>query len=230
MSDAVLTAETRDQRGSRPVSRLRLDGLVPAVVYGLGGDNISVTVPAKELDGILHSESGVNTVITLQIGGDGQMTLARQIQRDPVRGNLLHVDFVRVDPNITVSAEVPVHLENEPAGVKSGGVLEQLIFTLSVEAKPADIPNAVTGDVAALEIGDQLRVAEISLPPGVTTTQEQDELVAQVIAPRVEEEPVVAEGEEGEGEGEEGEAPAEGAEEASAEGAPAESSESSEGE
>src|SRR5680860_1137849 len=209
MADATLTAEPRHVRGSRPAGRLRRDGQVPAVVYGLGADNLTVSVPARELNQILHSESGVNTVISLHVDGRDQLTLARQIQRHPVRGELLHVDFIRIDPDVRVAAEVPVNLEGEPEGAREGGVLEQLVFTLSIEAKPSDIPNTIDADVSAMNIGDQLRVRELSLPPGVEAMQEADELVAQVVVPRVvEEEPAeAAEGEEGEGL--EGEAPEE---------------------
>lgn len=221
MPDAVtvLSSEKRDERGSRPAGRLRRAGRVPAVVYGLGGENLTVTVPERELNQILHSDSGVNTVITLKVDGSDQLTLARQIQRHPVRGDLLHVDFIRVDPDVLVAAEVPVHLEGEPEGVRIGGVLEQLVFTLSIEAKPSDIPNSIEVDVTALQIGDQLRVEELALPPGVQVTQELDELVAQVVMPRVvEEEPTEAEEGE-EAEGVEGEAAEEGAPPADTEGA-----------
>jgi large subunit ribosomal protein L25 len=209
--DVTLAARRRDERGTRRAGRLRREGQVPAVVYGLGGDNLPVSVSARELAHALSGDTGVNTLITLEVDGERHTALARQIQRNPVRGDFLHVDFIRVDPDKTVTAEVPIHLDGEPEGVKSGGLLEQLHFTLSIEAKPSDIPAAIAIDVSALEIGDQLRVAELTLPAGVTTTQEADELVAQVVAPRVEEE-VPVEGEEGEvPEGEEGEVPAEGA-------------------
>lgn len=200
MSEAILTASERTDRGSGPASRLRRDGLVPAVVYGLGEDNVTVAVGERELTNILQGVAGANTVITLKVGSDEHLTLARQIQRHPVRGTLVHVDFIRVDPDAKVSAEVPVHLVGEPDGVKSGGVLEQLIFMLTIEAKPSEIPNTLEADVSALEIGDQIRVSELALPSGVTTTHEDEELLAQVIAPRVEEEPVTVEGEELEGE------------------------------
>jgi large subunit ribosomal protein L25 len=161
--------------------------------------------------------------------GDENLTLARQIQRHPTRGDLIHVDFIRVRRDVAVAAEVPVNLEGEPEGVRDGGVLEQLVFTLSVEAKPEDIPPAVEVDVSGLGIGDQLRIADLRLPAGVAVQQEADELVVQIVMPRVAEEPETAEAEEGEAvegevpEGEEGEAAAaEGGEGES----PAESSES----
>jgi large subunit ribosomal protein L25 len=218
--DIVLVAEPRSERGSRPVGRLRRAGSVPAVVYGLGTETLSIKVPARELTNALAK--GANTLITLKLDGDEALTLARQVQRDPTRGDLQHVDFIRVRTDVAVAAEVPLHLTGEPEGVKSGGIVEQLIFNLSIEAKPGDIPGSIEHDISALEIGDQVRVAELTLPPGVAVTIEADELVGQVVAPRVveEEEP---EGEEGEeGEGLEGEA----AEGEGGEGAPAAESES----
>lgn len=209
MPDVVLTAEARPQRGSRPAGRLRREGKLPAVVYGLGDEAVPVSVPAHELHLILSGESGANTLITLQVDGDDQLTLARQIQRDPVRGDLVHVDFVRIRRDVAVEAEIPVHVVGEAPGLKEGGIVEQLLFNLTISAKPADIPNEIEVDVSALELNDQLRFADITLPSGVTAEYEDDELIVQVIVPRVveEEEPEPEEGEELEGEeGEEGEA------------------------
>jgi large subunit ribosomal protein L25 len=228
-ADNTLIAEERTVVGSRPAGRLRRSGKVPAVMYGLETDTIKVAVPARELNHILAGESGANTLITLRMDGDEHLTLARQIQRHPTRGDLIHVDFIRVRRDVAVAAEVPVNLLGEPEGVRDGGVLEQLVFTLSVEAKPEDIPPGVEVDVAAMVIGDQLRIADLRLPAGVAVQQEADELVVQIVMPRVAEEPEVEEPEEGEEvegevpEGEEGEAAAaEGGEGES----PAESSES----
>jgi large subunit ribosomal protein L25 len=221
--DLTLTAEPRAERGSRPAGRLRRAGRVPAVVYGLGTDTKAVTVSARELTNLLAK--GANTLITLKVDGDEALTLARQVQRDPTRGDLVHVDFIRVRTDVAVAAEVGLHLTGEPAGVRDGGIVEQLIFTLPIEAKPQDIPTGIEHDISALEIGDQLRVAELTLPAGVVATVEEDALVAQVVAPRVVEEevPEEVEGEEGV----EGEAAAEGegAPEAGAESTPSESDE-----
>ncbi|HEY7136993.1 MAG TPA: 50S ribosomal protein L25 [Acidimicrobiia bacterium] len=201
MADSILIAEQRTERGSGPAGRLRRTGRVPAVVYGLDAASVSVSVPARELSHILAGEAGVNTLITLRVDGDDVLTLARQIQRNPVRGDLEHVDFVRVRRDVAVSAEVPIHLVGEAPGVRDGGLLEQQLFTLTVEAKPEDIPNAVELDVSTLEMGDQLRVQDIPLPRGVATTQDPEETVAVVAVPRgtglPEEEGEGAEGEEG---------------------------------
>jgi large subunit ribosomal protein L25 len=200
MADVELTAETRAERGSRPAGRLRRTGKVPAVVYGLDTEAISVTVPARELSHLLAGEGGANTLIRLRVDGNEQLTLARQIQRHPTRGDLVHVDFVRIRRDVAVQAEVPLHLVGEAPGSRDGGLVEQLIFSLSIEAKPADIPNVVEVDISALEIGDQIRIAEVTVDEGVSFQHEADELVVQVVAPRlaeVEEEAEVEEGAEG---------------------------------
>src|SRR6476659_8166884 len=142
MADTTLVAELRSDKGSRPAGRLRREGRLPGVVYGLGEDAVSVTVNAHQLGTILSSKSGANTLITLQIDGADQLALARQIQRHPVKGTLLHVDFVRVRADQTIQADVPVHLTGDAEGVGRGGVLEQFLYTVSVEAKPADVPNS----------------------------------------------------------------------------------------
>jgi len=222
MADAaenLLLTEPRSERGSRPAGRLRRAGKVPAVVYGLGTDTLEVSVPARELQHILTG--GANALITLKLDGDEALALARQVQRDPTRGDVLHVDFVRVRTDVAVAAEVHLLLEGEPAGVRDGGLLEQLVFNVAVEAKPQDIPQELTADVSHLDIGDQIHLSEVALPAGVTTPMEMDTLVAQVVAPRVveEEEPEGEEGVEGEEgaevpEGAEGEAPAAASEDA----------------
>jgi large subunit ribosomal protein L25 len=210
MAEEVLTAESRAERGSRPAGRLRRAGLVPAVVYGLGGDTVTVTVPSRELTHILAH--GANTLIRLHLGGDDQLTLARQVQRHPTRGDLVHLDFIRVRTDVAVSAEVALHLIGEPEGVRNGGLLEQLVFGLPIEAMPQNIPGSLELEVGHLDIGDQIHLDAITLPPGVTATIELDTLIAQVVAPRVAEVEEVAEVEGEEGEAVEGEA---------AEGAPA---------
>ena len=211
MADATLVATPRTAAGKGAAGRIRREGRVPAVVYGLGEANVPVTVPARELAHLLAGAAGANTLFTLRVDGAEQLALARQIQRHPVKGTLLHVDFVRVRADQTIQADVPVHLTGESEGVSRGGVLEQLLHTVSVEAKPGAIPNSLEVDITALEIGDGVYVRALVAPAGVVITNDVEELIAQVSAPRVAEEEVAA------AEGEEGEAPAEGA----AEGAPA---------
>ncbi len=214
MTDVILEASPRTLLGSRNAGRLRRTGKLPAVVYGLASDTLSVAVPARELGHILQGDGGVNTLITLQLDGTDMLALARQIQRHPTRNELVHVDFVRVRRDVAVSADVPLIAEGEPPGAKEGGILEQLLFSLTVEAMPGNIPTSIVLDISGLALGDQLRVSDLPIPPGVEVMHEADELVAQVSIPRgltEEEEAGVVEGEEGEegaAEGEEGAAEA----------------------
>jgi large subunit ribosomal protein L25 len=208
MPDITLTADPRTDLGTRPAGRLRREGRVPAVVYGLGVDPLTVSVPSRELAHILSGESGANTLISLEVDGDSVLTLARQIQRHPTRGDLVHVDFVRIRRDVAVSADVPLHLVGEPTGVRDGGLLEQLVFSVTVEAMPGNIPVALELDVTELAIGDQRRASDLSLPADVTTALDPETVVAQVAAPRVVVEEAV-EGEAVEGEAVEGEGAAE---------------------
>jgi large subunit ribosomal protein L25 len=214
MPDVIITAEKRSELGSGPSGRFRREGRLPATVYGLGGEALSVTVPTRELEHVLHGAAGANTLITIKVDGDETLALARQIQRHPTRGELLHVDFVRIRRDVAVNAEVPVHIEGEAAGLREGGVLEQNLFTLTVSALPGSIPESIVADVTELNIGDQIRIQDLSAPEGVEFAHEPDELVVHVAVPRVVEEPT-------EGEVPEGEEGAEAAEPGAAEGAPA---------
>ena len=220
-TETKLVATVREGRGNGPARRVRQAGQVPAVVYGLGADNEAIAVDAHDLDKILHSASGVNSVITLNVdGGKDQLVLTRQIQRNPVKGTLTHVDFIRVRADVAINAEVQLALVGDPEGVRSGGMLEQQLFTIGVSARPADVPTSIEYDVSALELGDQVHVRDLSVPAGVEITNDPDDLVAQVSVPRgLSEEEEAAEAAEGE----------EGAEEAAGEGgAPAEASGESE--
>ena len=209
MADASLIAERRPAAGKGPAGRIRREGLIPAVVYGLGDPNVSVAVSSREFVHILSGGSGMNTLITLKIDGADELAIARQIQRHPVKGTVMHVDFVRVRADQTIQAEIPVHLTGEAEGAVRGGILEQLVHTLTVEAKPSDFPPSIEYDVSALEIGEQVYVRDLTVPPGVTVLQSGDDLVAQTSAPRVAEAAEGAEGEAAEGAPAEGAAPAE---------------------
>jgi large subunit ribosomal protein L25 len=213
MAEIVLTAETGRPIGSAASRRLRATGKVPGVVYGRGVDPLPLVVDWRELRAALTTDMGVNAVVTLEVGGDSHMTIVKDLQRHPVRRDVLHVDFLVVERDKPVAAEVPVVLEGEPTKVlQERGVVEQLLHALTIHAKPAAIPASLTVDVSELEIGDTITVADLSLPAGVTTEVEDDQPVASAQVTRA------AEAEAAEGEEEEG-AEGEGAEGAEGEGA-----------
>ena len=199
MSDVKLSVEPRTLFGSGPSGRYRREGKVPATVYGLDSDPQSVLCNGRELERILHGASGANTLITLDLSDGDALALARQIQRHATRGDLVHVDFVRISRNIAVAAEVPLHLEGEAPGARQGGLLEQLLFSVTVEAMPGNIPNELVIDVSMLELGDQIHVSDLKVAAGVEIQQEPEALVVQVAIPRGLDEGEGEEGEEGEG-------------------------------
>jgi large subunit ribosomal protein L25 len=203
----TLTATPRPPQGTRPARRLRNEGKVPGVVYGLGGDPVPLTVDWRELRAALVTEQGLNAVIHLEVGGETTPTLVKDMQRHPVRRNVLHIDFIRVDLNKPVDVDVVIHLEGEAEAVsREGGVVDQVMQALLITAKPDDIPAGLTVDISDLEIGEAKRVSDITLPPGVTTQVDLEEPVVTASFQAVEI-PEPTEGEELEGEeGEEGEA------------------------
>ncbi|HVA02919.1 MAG TPA: 50S ribosomal protein L25 [Acidimicrobiales bacterium] len=218
MAEFILEAEAGRPSGSSSARRLRHDGRIPAVVYGPGVDPIPVSVAARELRAALSTDAGLNAVLSLQVQGKKFLTMARELQRHPVRGSVTHVDFQVVDPNREVTAEVTITLTGEALELhRADGVLEQQMFSLTIKSRPADIPAHLEVDISDLVIGSAVRVSDIALPPNVITEVDPESIVAAGQAPRVQ--AVEGEGVEGEGvEGEaaEGEAGAAGAGEASA--------------
>ena len=219
MAEITLPAHSGRTTGSRPSNRLRGEGKVPATVYGLGGDAVSVSVDWRELRHALTTEAGMNALINLEIDDHAsELTIVKEMQRHPIKRSVLHIDFLRVSRDVAIEVEVPIVLEGEAEQVlREGGLFEQALFHLSVRAKPGSIPNELTLDISGLTIGESLRVGDLTLPEGVETEVDAEEAVVIGQVPQVEElpEPEVAEGEEGEAA--EGEGGAEGGGEAPSE-------------
>lgn len=216
MAELRLDAEPRSEGGKGPARRLRAAGKVPATIYGEGGDARSLAVDARDLSAALSTGAGVNALIDLHIGSETELAMARELDRDPIRGTIIHVDFLRIDRNKPITVDVPLHFEGTPIGVReAGGVAEHALWSLHVECLPMSVPDSITLDISELNVGDTLRAGDVQMPEGVTLLTAEDEMVATVIIPS---EPVLEEEEPEEGllEGEEGEAAAEGEEGASA--------------
>jgi large subunit ribosomal protein L25 len=200
--DLVLTAEPHRTTGTRPARRLRREGRIPAVVYGLGNAPVSVSVDWRELRQCLKTDAGVNAVIHLAIDGKRHLSIVKDLQRHPVRRDVIHVDFLRVDPKQAITFEVPVVLEGEAKQVTAmDGIVEQLLFKVSVEARPDAIPNEVTLDISGLELGQVITVGQIVLPQGATMITDPDAAVvhgAHTRATMLPEEEAEAEGAEAE--------------------------------
>jgi large subunit ribosomal protein L25 len=192
MADVTLAAEVGRSLGSRATRRLRREGKIPGTIYGHGTDPVSVAVVARDLRVALNGEAGANQLLSLETGGTTYLTLAREMQRHPIAQTVTHVDFQIVRRDEVISADVPIVLTGEALEVHHGdGLVDQQMFTLSIKARPADIPTSVELDITDLIIGAQLRVSDLTLPSGVTTDIDPETAVAIGQPPRV----VVLEGE-----------------------------------
>ena len=194
--EASLAAVTRTGRGKNEARRLRRAGQVPAVVYGgESREGLPLAVDPKALLRILHSESGVNSLIELTVdGGKASKVLVKEFQLDPIHSGLLHVDFYRPALDRMITVTVPVTLSGEPVGVKQqGGLLDFVQRNLQVECMPTEIPEHIEVDVSALMIGDGVRLRDLLTDVEWTPVSEPDTLLVHVIAPKVEEEEAAAE-------------------------------------
>lgn len=220
MPEITIAAEPNRVTGSRSSGRSRREGKIPAVVYGHGIDPLSVSVNARDLRHALTTEAGLNALLELQVDGSKHLTMAKSIQRDPVRNTVIHVDFQIVSRDEIVTADVAIELVGDAEEVhRGGGVVDQSLFNLTVHATPDRIPHQIDIDVSQLKIGDTIRVADLKLPEGVTIDLDPDTALVVGQPPQVTDADLVSEAEaEAEAEieaaaaGEEGgEAPAEGA-------------------
>lgn len=186
----TIEADLREDRGKNAARRLRRAGRVPAVIYGGQGPALSVTFDPRQIAPVLHSEAGHTAVLTMEIRGkESARVMLRDWQTEPVRGGLLHVDFVRVTKDTRVKVKVPVHVTGEPKGVKlQGGIFEFVLREVEVECLPDDIPARLTVDVTELTIGQNIRVSHLPVGANVEVLTDPDRVVAHVVALKAEEE------------------------------------------
>jgi large subunit ribosomal protein L25 len=167
---------------------LRVKGLAPAVLYGSGGAAVAVSVSPKEINKILHSNTGHNTIFNLSVqGGEDTPAMIVDWQSDPVKENLLHVDLKRIDLTKRIAVKVRVHVTGEPKGVKlQGGLLEVITREVEIECLPDEIPESYTVDVTELMIGQNLRASEIPLGGSVKLVSAPEQVVAHVVTLKAE--------------------------------------------
>ncbi len=197
--EVTLRAEKGRPLGSRPSRRLRRAGQIPAVVYGREIEPLAIAVDRRDLYAALHTQAGLNAIIHLEIDGSEQLTMAKEIERHPVRGDITHVDFVKISLTETTRVDVSIDFVGDAVGVREGGILEPIKATVEVEALPTDIPSSVVLDVSELAIGETLRVADLPVIEGVEYVDDQDDPIVTVGLPAAEvevEEEEVAEEEE----------------------------------
>ncbi len=192
METFTVEGSTREGRGKGPARRTRLSGMVPAVLYGGKKDSISLSVNAKQVARILRSETGHNTIFTVQVAdGAAEKAMVRDWQVDPVSGKLLHVDLFRIAMDVRMRVMVPVHTFGEPQGVKmQGGVFETVTREVEIECLPGDIPEEFKVDVSGLLIGKQLRAADLPFDPQkIKLLTDPTRVIAHVVVLKKEEEP-----------------------------------------
>ena len=187
-----LEAKPRTGKGTNDSRRLRRDGLIPVTLYG-AGDTASGTVGRRELAAILRSSSGRNTIFTVSLGSEATPVKIADLQLHPVHGQLIHADFMRISLTEKSEFEVPLKIIGEAIGVRqSAGLLDVPTHTLSISCLPGDLPDSIEVDVSHLQIGDHLRVSDLKIDTEkIEMLADPELLIATVVPPRVEEEPVV---------------------------------------
>ena len=191
MAISNLNGEQRTGVGKGFARKLRAAGRIPAVYYGRGEQPISLIMNAKEVETLIHGSAGANVIVDLMVAGAAaadRKALIREIQRDPVQGNILHLDLQHISLTERITVEVPIELTGIPIGVKDGGgILEHVLREVEVECLPTDIPAHLEADVTMLNIGDSLHVSDLKAER-VTILTEADRPIATVVPPTILEE------------------------------------------
>lgn len=194
MAIAQLAASARASSGKGAARSLRSAGNVPGIIYGHARSPLSLSVNARELARLLEHISAENTVIELTVDGTISRTLIREIQRDPLRRNVIHVDFQELVAGEKVTVRIPIVLTGIPVGVRqNGGIMNQVMTELLCRVDPANIPNRIEYDVTELNIGRSVHVNEVRVPDGVVVMEDAGATVCVVAAPKEEKEAVVGE-------------------------------------
>jgi large subunit ribosomal protein L25 len=207
----IVKAEKRDERGKNVARRLRGLGRVPVIVYGGGGESLAASAALADLAAILRSDSGQNTVFSLDIAGVGESDVIFQDRQiDAIRGRLIHADLRRLVKGEKIEMTVPIHLVGEPIGVKDdGGMLEQQMREIKILCEPANAPDAIDVDVSGLHLNESVHVSDLTVGEGIEIQVAAEAVIASVVY--VKEavlEPQIEEGAQPVVEGEEGGAPA----------------------
>lgn len=181
-TDIVISAEPRDTRGKNEARRLRARGLAPAVVYGAGSDPVALAVNPKEINKVLRSSSGSNTIFNINVNGSDAPVMIVDWQYDPIKNFLLHIDLKRIDMTKRITVKVQVATQGVPRGVKEqGGLLELVNREVEIECLPDDIPGQFVIDVASLMLGQNFRASELPLSGSMKLASPADTVIAHVV-------------------------------------------------
>jgi large subunit ribosomal protein L25 len=186
--DITVVAEPRESRGKNEARRTRAAGSAPAVLYGAGGNSVPVAVNPKDVNRILHSKTGHNTIFNLSVkNGETTPVMIIDWQNDPIKDTLLHVDLKRIDLSQRLRVKVPVHTKGDPMGVKiQGGIHEIVTREIEVECLPDEIPEEYVVDVSQLAIGQAVRAGDIPLSDSTKLISPADSVISHVVALRAE--------------------------------------------
>ncbi len=189
MQKVTLTSTVRDQRGKGPARQLRMKGQVPAVLYSKGNSTL-YTLNPKEIDKMLQRPSGEISLITLQSSEEGaqesRLAILKALQRDPIRGQILHVDLFEISINDPLTLHVPIEVFGVSVGVKNGGVLQPGLRDLEIRCLPSLIPDSIRVDITLLKIGDSLHVKDLSMAEGIEMITDAEGTLVSVVAPMTE--------------------------------------------
>lgn len=195
MATASLSAKPRQETGKGAARKLRAAGEVPGTIYGHGRQPQSLSINSREFERLSERVRITSTVIELALDGKTARTLVRELQRDPIKRTVIHVDFQELVAGEKVTVSVPLRFVGTPEGVKTGGgILEETMHQIEVTCDPSNIPDHIDVDVAALTIGHSLHVGDIKLPEGVEVVDDPEQTIAVVSAPKAEEEVAPVEG------------------------------------
>lgn len=181
----TLKATERARTGSGVLKQMRREGFVPSVIYGGGSENKNVKVDAKVFKDMLNNAASDSILVNLDVEGAGtQLAFLQDVQHNAITGQVLHVDFLAVDEKTEIHANLPLELTGEAVGVAGGGFLDQMLHSLEISCRPQDLPESISADVTALDIGDVLHIGDIALPEGVKPVLNADVVVALVVKTR----------------------------------------------
>lgn len=191
MEEIFLDVQPREELGKSKVKALRQKGFIPAVIYGEGKKNRAIKVSNTELLKLIHQHRIESVVINLRIKDDKQKPrscMIKEIQYDPVKGNIIHVDFNEISLTKVIKVNVPVVLKGEAVGVKQeGGSLERILWEIEVECLPTDIPKEIEVDVSQLKIGEAIHIKDMTFPTNIRVLNDPEAIVLSVSAPLKEE-------------------------------------------
>jgi large subunit ribosomal protein L25 len=197
-----LTATTRKETGKEVAKKLRREGMLPGVIYGQKTNPIPLTLELKPFLSLLGGGKSESKLINLSVEGNGgpseKTVMIKELQIDPLTRNYLHVDFFEISMDEEVTLSIPIVLTGDAVGVEMGGVLQQVRRELEIKCLPSQIPESISVDVGALNIGDSIHLKDVSLPSGIKVLEDEDLTIVTILAPTVEKEPIAEEVEEAE--------------------------------